>query len=159
MPADPIQQAVNALTDPATGLFKLPGGNAPAQPGALYPQVQPFVNAIFSTSQLKSVSQQINTALIDAANVVGAIATAMTGIGSTIGSVPAAMTALQNALSLAQSLAPAGSAAVLTSGGTLFQTVESQLTDLGAATSTEQAATELSNLKLLLTALADLFPI
>jgi hypothetical protein len=158
MPTDPIQQVINVLTDPTTGLFTLPAGNAPATPGALYNDVEPFVNAIFSTSQLQSVSQQINTALTDAASVVGSIATAMNGIGNTIGNVPAAMTALQNALALAQSLAPSGTAAVLTSGGALFQTIETQLTDLGAATAPAQAAQELSNLQRLLTGLAGMFP-
>ena len=85
MATDPIQQAIDALTDPTTGLFTLPAGNGPATPGALYNDVQPFVNAIFSTPQLKSVSQQINGALTDAASVVGTISTAMYGVGGSIG--------------------------------------------------------------------------
>jgi hypothetical protein len=158
MPTDPIQQVIAVLTDPTTGLFTLPAGTGPVGQGPLYSNVEPFVNAIFSTSQLQSVSQQINTALAEAATVVGAIASAMSGIGGTIGNVPAAMTALQNALSLAQSLAPAGTAAVLTSGSTLFQTIQTQLSDLGSTTAPAQAAQELTNLQRLLTGLAAMFP-
>jgi hypothetical protein len=160
MPTDPIAAVVTALTDPTTGLFTLPPGGQPAAPGALYNDIYPFVNAIFSaTSDLTAVSKQINSALTEAATVVGTIGTAMQAAsGTNLADVSAAMTALQGALSLAQSLAPAGTAAVLTSGSNLFQEIESQLSGLAAGSTLNQAATELAELALLLTGLANMFP-
>jgi len=156
MPADPIAAIISALTDPTTGLFQPIAGSGPAQPGPLYNEIQPIVTAIFSaTPDLTTVSQQINAALTEAAGAVAKISTAVGGLGN-LANVSAAMTALQNALSLAQSLAPSGAAVVLSSGSALFQTIENQLSSVSGGSA--QAATELTQLSALLTGLAELFP-
>lgn len=128
----------------------------------LYGTIQSFLGVIFAkttSAEMNAVSVQINTALTDVAAVLTKVATAMQTAGS-LTDVSGAMTALQNSLSLAQSLAPAGTAVVLNSASGLFQQLQAQLTAIASTpgATIAQAATELAQLSQLLTALAGLFP-
>jgi hypothetical protein len=80
-----------------------------------------------------------------------------TGALSDIGN---ALTGLQSILSMAQSLAPAGTSVVLNSASDLFQNIEGQLTTLAgeAGQTMATAGTELAQLAQLMTGLTQLFP-
>jgi transposase len=89
-----------------------------------------------------------------------AIAEAMQTSTGTLSDIGSAMTGLQNILSMAQSLAPAGTSVVLNSASTLFQNIENQLTALAgeAGQSMATAGTELAQLAQLITGISALFP-
>ena len=170
---DPIAIAIQLLSvlvtpnPAATGSGQTPNlwtdGSNKAGTTSLFTTIQGFISAILPAQ----ISNQINSALMTASKSVAAIATALGNVAtsgnSKLSDISAAMTALQNALSLAQSLAPAGAAVVLTTGSTLFQNIESQLTALeSTAGDTTQAITDAANdlaqLSQLLAGLAALFP-
>jgi hypothetical protein len=155
---DPIQDAIDKMSVLVVPTADGTGNPTLQQP--LYGNIQTFTGAIFHiSSDLTKVSKDVNTALTDAAGVVGKIGSTIQSAGS-LANIQGAMTALQNLLSLAQSMAPSGVAVVLTSASQLFQQLQDQLTALAAqpGKTIADAATELAQLAQLLTALSDLFP-
>jgi delta 1-pyrroline-5-carboxylate dehydrogenase len=154
---DPIANAIQLLN-----VLVVPTADGTGSPTTtpLYNTIKTFVGAIFGAStDMQTVSTDITKALNEAATVVGKIGTALQSAGS-LSDVTNAMTALQNTLSTAQAMAPAGTAVVLNSASALFQQIQSQLMALASTPGATigQAATELAQLSQLLTALAQLFP-
>jgi len=156
--ADPIGDAIQALN-----VLLVPTADGAGSPTEtpLFTTIQTLVQAIFNASpSMKTVSSDITGALTEAATVISAIAKAMQTSTGSLSDIGSAMTGLQNILSMAQSLAPAGTSVVLNSASTLFQNIENQLTALAgeAGQSMATAGTELAQLAQLITGLSALFP-
>ena len=156
--ADPIGDAIQALN-----VLIVPTADGAGSPTEtpLFTTIQTLVQAIFNASpSMKTVSSDITGALTEAATVISAIAKAMQTSTGSLSDIGSAMTGLQNILSMAQSLAPAGTSVVLNSASTLFQNIENQLTALAgeAGQSMATAGTELAQLAQLITGLSALFP-
>src|ERR1700761_659981 len=155
---DPIGDAIQALN---VLIVPTPAGTGSPTETPLFTTIQTLVHAIFNASpSMKTVSSDITGALTEAATVISAIAKAMQTSTGSLSDIGSAMTGLQNILSMAQSLAPAGTSVVLNSASTLFQNIENQLTALAgeAGQSMATAGTELAQLAQLITGLSALFP-
>jgi hypothetical protein len=157
MADDPIKDVITALSGIVT-----PTADGTGSPTTtpLYGTIQTLVQAIFGISALQPVSTDVKNALTSAASVMTSIATAVKSSTGSLSDVGGVMTGLQNALSMIQSLAPAGTAVVLNSASSLFQTLQQQLTALAAdaGNTVATAATELMQLGQILTSLVALFP-
>lgn len=155
MADDPIKDVISELS----GIVATDGSGTMVAQQPLYGTIQNLVQAIFGISALQPVSTDIKSALTSASSVMTSIATAVKSSPGSLSDVGGVMTGLQNALSMLQSLAPAGTAVVLNSASSLFQTLQQQLNYLaGQGASLGDAATELTQLSQILTLLVALFP-
>ena len=149
-PADPIAPVVTALnaiatathTDSGTEATDWKNGNA--TPSSVASVVAILIQALYKASpDMKSVGTDIENALTEVSNVVGAIADQFVTLAGEGTDITSALTGVQNGLALAQTLAPTSATTVLSSGSQLFQ----QLQQLLAATDDlNTAATELYQL-------------
>jgi len=136
------------------------GTGAPTET-ALFGTIQTLVQAVFNaSSDLKTVSGDIKSALTSAATVMNVIGSAIKSSTGSLADVGRVMSGLQNTLSMLQSLAPSGAAMALNSASSLFQTIQGQLNALAAEAGSDMAtaATEIAQLAQILTALVALFP-
>lgn len=158
MADNPIQDVITAL---APIIKPTADGTGTPTETALFDTIQTLVQAVFNaSSDLKTVSGDIKSALTSAAGVLNAIGSAIESSTGSLADVGGVMSGLQNALSMLQALAPAGTAVVLNSASSLFQTIQAQLNALAdeAGSDMETAATEIAQLAQILTALVTLFP-
>jgi hypothetical protein len=148
--ADPIQPVVAALST----VFAVPSGTLgdPASykagtatvpnPGVVN-AITALLQALYSAStDMNDVGTATKTALTDVAKVITALADQVVGL-SAVADVANAMGQLQQALVLAQTLAPTGPVAVLDSAGQLFKQIQDLLT---AVPDPKNAAIELYSL-------------
>jgi hypothetical protein len=105
-----------------------------------------------ASSDLKTVGNDLSDALTKVAGVVKTLADGLTSITQTETEVADALSALQQALALAQTLAPGSTTTVLTSGSQLFTQLQNLLSTPGMTIA--QAAAELAQLSQQLTTLS-----
>lgn len=163
--ADPIADVVSALSILVTPNPVLNSGS-PQAPSAwasggateasAFTPIQTLLGVLFSaSSDMTTVGKSVNSALTSVANVVTQLANALATVSAAAGDVTSAMKGLQQALTMAQSLAPSSVSVVLTSGSQLFLQLQGLLTATGDV---KLAAAELGELSQLLSTLAGLFP-
>ena len=158
MADNPIQDVITALNP-----IIVPTADGTGNPTetALFTTIQTLVKAIFNaSSDLQTVSGDIKSALTSAASVMTAIAGAVKTSTGSLNDVAGIMTGLQNTLSMLQSLAPAGTAVVLNTASSLFQTIQGELNALSTQAGADMttAANEIAQLAQIMTALVTLFP-
>lgn len=164
--SDPILDIVNALsTVLVTPSPAVPTTAAGAQDpskwagaatdGAAYTPIQTLLGVLFhASSDLTTASKTINTGLTEVVTVLNKLATALYGLPSTANAA-SALSGLQQALTLASTLAPAAAAPVINSGSALFTQLSGMLSSVP---SPQVAADEIAALAQQMTAIAALFP-
>jgi hypothetical protein len=158
MADNPIQDVITALSPI---IAPTADGTGTPTETPLFATIQTLVQAIFNaSSDLKTVSGDIKSALTSAATVMTAIGSAVKTSTGSLADVGGVMSGLQNTLSMLQSLAPAGTAVVFNSASSLFQTIQQQLNALVSQAGADMttAATEIAQLAQIMTALVTLFP-
>ncbi len=163
---DPILEIVNALStvlvspNPAipttvAGAQNPSAWSIAATDGAAYTPIQTLLGVLFHASpDLTTASKTINAGLAEVVTVLNKLATALYGLPSTT-NAGSALSGLQQALTLASTLAPASAVPVINSGSALFTQLSGMLS---AVPSPQVAADELAALAQQMTALAALFP-
>ncbi len=164
--SDPIVDVISALNllvapQPALGdsstqtptLWQ--GGSASTN--TAYGVTNTLLQTLFTASgDLTSVSKSINTGVLASVDVLNKLATALGTVAAQGASIQSTLAGVQQALSLAQTLAPGGATATLNQGSALFAKLTDLLTACGG--DAKKAANELAALAQLLKKIADLFP-
>jgi hypothetical protein len=149
---NPDLKTVNPLPPPSTWT----GGSNQATDGTLYTPLQVVLSLFFGlSSDVTSVGQAINTALIDLATALAGIADDVNSVAGIQAEIQSAFQALQTILGLAQTMAPTSANRVLKSVGSLFQQLENLA---GALPNLGVAADEFAELSQQLAGAAPLFP-
>ncbi len=163
---DPILDIVNALSDvlvapnpavptTAAGAQATSAWSGAAKNGSAYTAIDTLLGIIFHASpDLTTASKAINGAMTDVTGVLNKIATALYGLPSA-SDASSALSGLQQALTLAGTLAPGAAAPVLSSGSALFTQLSGMLSSVP---SPQVAADEIAALAQQINALAALFP-
>lgn len=160
---DPILDIVNALTFlvtpspavPTTTAVDPGSWTAAPPPGTAYSDVKTLLNVIFTASpDLTTVSKTINGGIGDVVPILNKIASALYGLSATT-TAASALSGVQQALSLASTLAPGAAAPAISSGSALFTQLSAMLQKVP---NPQIAADEIAALAQQMTALAALFP-
>ena len=163
---DPILDIVNALSNvlvapnpavptTAAGAEDPSKWSGAATNGSAYTAISTLLGIIFhASSDLTTASKSINGALADVTGVLNKIATALYGLPSAT-DASSALSGLQQALSLAGTLAPGAAAPVINSGSALFTQLSGML---ASVPSPQVAADEVAALAQQINALSALFP-
>ena len=163
---DPILDIVNALSNvlvvPSTAVPTSAAGALPvstwsgaATNGSAYSPIETLLGALFHASpDLTTASKTINTGITDVVGVLNKIANALYALPATTNG-GSALSGLQQALTLAATLAPASAVPVINSGSALFTQLSGMLSSVP---SPQVAADEIAALAQQMAALAALFP-
>jgi hypothetical protein len=164
MATDPIGDIVSALSSadlvtPSPATINSPAQppstweGATAAPGSLLTVISTLMNLVYgASSDMQTVGNDLSDALTKVAGVVKTLADGLGSISQTETEVSNALSALQQALALAQTLAPGSATTVLTSGSQLFTQLQNLLAAPGMTIG--QAAAEMAQLSQQLTTLS-----
>lgn len=143
-PLSTLETDLEVLATPSSPFTAPGGGTAVTTP--VLATVQELFNLLEGVSAggtaIKTVADDINTALGGAADALNVVAGELSKIGGSISDVTKVLSALQNGLSTAQSLLPGGPSvtSALQSGSQFFGMLNSLLSD-PAITTIEDAST------------------